>query len=146
MVILTQRRWLQCARIDKISPPENIKIETEYGYSTPFGTTNLSTILGYNDYSDINYEYSLPIASLQEKGYVHGIYYLVFAYKLFDGSIIKNSKAYMISTEEDGYEFMQSVNRVPTTMEDGQNWNTVLSTIDRLSYNKHRVGSKRYRK
>ncbi|MFI3314757.1 MAG: hypothetical protein R3Y04_03735, partial [Rikenellaceae bacterium] len=97
---------------DAILPPEDISIEYKYTYSDMLNTNAEAPIVGYNSSSDINYEYSMAITDLHDKDYIFGAYYLIFAYRLYDGSIIKNSRAFMVATEDSSDDDLKVVKQI----------------------------------
>lgn len=85
--------------ISEITPLDTPQITYTYKTSTPLNQTTPSLIFGYNSAIDINKEYISTIAEITNADYIYGAFYMIFAYRLMDGSIIKASRAIQALSE-----------------------------------------------
>ncbi|MFI3321105.1 MAG: hypothetical protein R3Y50_01110 [Rikenellaceae bacterium] len=90
--------------LENIPPIDNANIEYEYIVTEAMNIVRDTPIMacnvddnGYE--TDSQYNYPIAIAELHNQDYIHGAFYIIIAYRLFDGSIIKNSRAYMMESE-----------------------------------------------
>lgn len=86
-------------KISDITPLDTPQITYTYKSSTPHNSTTPSLVFGYNSATETNKEYITKIAEITDADYIYGAFYMIFAYRLFDGSIIKGAGAVQALTE-----------------------------------------------
>ena len=87
-------------KINQITPLDNVKIE--YTYKVASNTTGYDGcyVYGYTSIIKSTKEYILKLGEVRAADYIPGVFYIMFAYRLFDGSIIKPSRAYMVANAD----------------------------------------------
>ncbi len=88
--------------LEVLTPLDNV--EVSYAKEQASETdTGECIMLGYNSYIETYNGYLLSREELRSSGYIVGLYFVIFAYRLYDGSITKPSKTYMMTTDGFGY-------------------------------------------
>lgn len=88
-------------KINNIQPLDTVDIGYEYTQASNTAGYDSCMVLGYTSISKRQDEYILKLEEVRSADFIPGIFYLMFAYRLFDGSIIKPSRAYMVAQSDE---------------------------------------------
>ena len=115
-------------QINNMLPLDNVEINCSYKTASNHDGHDRCIVFGYSSISKKIDEYTLKLEEVRAADYTPGVFYLMFAYRLFDGSIIKPSKAYMINTSDQlGYNGGYFYRDNNMTLTDGQTYTYAYS-------------------
>ena len=110
---LYHKQGYRAFNIDLIDPIANVRIDYRYKEPTieanrpaPLVAEALLSGGSYPDHTLERYEepYALTISRMNDDGFIYGAVCLMFAYRLYDGSVVKNGKIYMLDAEKNCLE------------------------------------------
>lgn len=100
-------------RFSSFDPPSHSEIEYTHTYSSISGVGIPSMIVSANMNNELVEEYHYPYLAILDKfiksNYIFGTVYLIYAYKLKDGTIIRQSGINMIETQKSTEDYNRTI-------------------------------------